>query len=65
MSNLEKENAAVTHYSEGSSKPKTYNLMLAVAHYNLGIEYEHVKNINEAINAMNNAFVVSNEHLGS
>ena len=62
---MNKINTNQTHYSEGNSLPKTYNLMLAVAYYNLGIEYEHIKNINEAITSMNHAFKVSNEHLGS
>ena len=38
---------------------KTYYLMVTVAYYNLGIEYEHLSNITEALIALNTSLDVA------
>ncbi len=39
--------------------------MTAVAFYNLGVEYEYIHDVNEAVNAMSSAMTVAKFHLGS
>jgi len=38
--------------------------MLAVAHYNLAVEYEFIGNINESINSISDAIQISKTHIG-
>ena len=39
--------------------------MLAVAYYNIGVEYEHLSDVNEAINYFTQALSVAKIHIGS
>lgn len=44
--------------------PQNYYLMLTVAYYNLGVEYEFIGDVNEAIHAITEALTVAKSHLG-
>lgn len=39
-------------------------LYLAVAFYNMGVEYEYLHDLNEAMNAINQASTIAKLHLG-
>ena len=40
-----------------------YYLMIAVAHYNRGVEYEYLNDLNEATNSINEASTIAKLHL--
>jgi len=39
--------------------------MLTVAYYNLGVEYEFIGDLNEAIHSITQAITISKNHLGT
>lgn len=41
-----------------------YYLMMAVAYYNKGVEYEYLNDLNEAISSINEALTIAKLHLG-
>lgn len=43
----------------------TYFLMQAVAYYNLAVEYEHISDLNEALNQINQAMFIAKAHIGT
>lgn len=43
---------------------KTFYLMTVVAYYNMGVEYEYLNQLNEAIHSINEASTVAKLHLG-
>lgn len=44
--------------------PHNHFLMLAVAHYNLAVEYEYLNEYMEAISSINKANVIVKSHIG-
>lgn len=40
------------------------NRCIAVSFYNMGVEYEYLQDLNEAMNAINQASTIAKLHLG-
>lgn len=47
-----------------TSQTHNHFLMLAVAHYNLAVEYEYLSEFNEAIFSINSAMEIVKSHIG-